>query len=269
LKDITVNDVYSFLKSIAPEEMAAQTDNVGFLVGRGSCIVSNILISLDVTNDVISEALETGADLIIAHHPLFFSLSKVTDEDITGSKIIRMLSGGVSAICMHTNLDAARDGVNDTLAVAVGIADDNNYAQPLSYDVHTTSGETISFGRVGFLKKPCTMIEFLHSLKKVLNVNGLRYHDAGRDVFKIAIASGSGGSEWDNALKNGCDTFVTADIKYQIFLNAKEAGINIIDAGHFSTENVICKILFNKLRVEFPETKVSISTAHKQTVDFF
>jgi len=264
-----VNDVYNFLNSIAPVEMSVETDNVGFLVGSGGAGVSKILVSLDITGDVISEALDIGAELIVAHHPMFFSLTRVTDECIIGKRIIRMLEGGISAICMHTNLDAARGGVNDALAVTVGIADINKDAEPLSDDNRLETGEVVSLGRVGHLNKAYTMPEYLVFLKKALNVNGLRYHDAGRVVHKVAISSGAGGGEWDNAVKSGCDTFITADIKYHMFLDAKELGINIIDGGHFSTENLVTKVLAEKLSTEFPAIEVVISKALNQTVDFF
>jgi len=266
---IKVNDVYEYLKSIAPLEMATENDNVGFLVGTGGTGVSKVLICLDITDAVISEALEVGAELIVAHHPVFFSLKTVTDTDITGKRIVRMLSGGISAICMHTNLDAARGGVNDALAITVGIADKNREAEFLSDSEKLASGEVVSLGRVGHLKKACAMSDYLETLKKALNVNGIRYYDSGRSVHKVAISSGAGGGEWDNAVKSGCDTFITADIKYHMFLEAKELGINIIDGGHFSTENVIVDVLAEKIEKTFPALKTIVSTALDQTIDFY
>ena len=266
---VCVKEIYAFIKSIAPEEMAMENDNVGFLVGTGEAAVSKIIVCLDITSDVISEALDIGAQLIVAHHPLFASLKSVTDENVTGRKIIRMLSGGVSAICMHTNLDAARGGVNDTLAVTVGIADQNRFAEPLSDTVRLDTGEIVSLGRVGYLSKESSMSEYLGFLKEALGVNGIRYFDAGRNVHKVAIASGSGGFEWDNAIKTGCDTFVTADIKYHMFLDAKEFGINLIDGGHFCTENVITGVLAGKIADAFPSVETIISKALDQTVRFY
>ena len=266
---IKVNDVYEFLKTVAPLEMAVETDNIGFLVGTGNTEVSKILVCLDITGDVISEALEIGAQVIVAHHPIFFSLKTVTDADITGKKIVRLLSGGISAICMHTNLDATRGGVNDALAVAVGIADEAREAEPLSDSIRLDSGEIVSLGRVGYLKEACPMPMYLERLKKALNVNGLRYFDAGRDVYKIAISSGAGGGEWDNAVKSGCDTFVTADIKYHMFLDAKELGINIIDGGHYNTENLVIDVLAEKLGAAFPDAEVAVSKIHMQMIDFY
>jgi len=266
---IKVKDIYDFLKTVAPEDMAMETDNVGLLVGKSETNVSKILIALDITSDVITEAVDSGAGLIVAHHPLFFSLKTVTDTDITGKKIVQMLSNGISCICMHTNLDAVSGGVNDALAVAIGIADDTGKAEPLSDTVRLKTGEVVSLGRVGSLNKACSMTKFLASAQKALGANGLRYYDAGRDVYKVAIASGSGGSEWDNAVKSGCDTFVTADIKYHMFLDAKELGINLVDGGHYCTENVVSAVLAEKLCAAFPEIEINLSKALDQTIMFY
>jgi len=264
-----VNHVYEYLKSIAPLEMANESDNVGFLVGTINADVSKVLVCLDITDEVVTEALDAGAELIVAHHPMFFSLDKVTDTDIIGKKIVRMLAGGISAVCMHTNLDAAHGGVNDVLAVTVGIADKNRDAKPLSEAKRLATGEIVSLGRVGYLEAPCSMPEYLDKLKKALKVNGIRYFDAARQVHKVAIASGSGGGEWENAKKSGCDTFVTADIKYHMFLEAKELGINIIDGGHFCTENIISDVLVERLITEFPSLDVFISKKLDQTINFY
>ena len=266
---IIVNDIYEYVKSIAPLEMANEDDNVGFLVGTGNTEVSTVLICLDITDAVITEALENKAELIVAHHPVFFSLKSVTDADIIGKKVVRMLAGGISAICMHTNLDAARGGVNDALAVAVGIADKGRDAEPLSDVIRLDSGEIVSLGRVGCLKNPCSMSEYLGFLIKSLNASGIRYYDAGCMVHKVAIASGAGGGEWENAVKSGCDTFVSADLKYHMFLEAKERGINIIDAGHFCTENVISDVLVEKMHSEFPAINTFVSKALDQTINFY
>jgi len=266
---INVNDVYAFLKEIAPLEMAMESDNVGFLVGTSTSDVTNILVSLDITDEVITEAIDNEVELIVAHHPLFFSLNSVTDTDLNGKKIIRLLSNGISAICMHTNLDAARGGVNDALAVAVGISDDSRQAEPLSDARKLDNGEIVSLGRLGYLKEACTMNEYLTVLKRTLRADGFKYYDAGRDVHKVAIASGSGSSQWSNAIKSGCDTFVSAELKYHLFLEAKELGINIIDGGHFFTENVVSDVLKDKLSLAFPDVNVMTSDVLDQTVKFF
>ena len=266
---ITVNDVYEFLCSIAPVEMKMDFDNVGFLVGRSGAGVSKILVSLDITGDVVSEALDIGAELIVSHHPLFFSLKSVTDADVTGGKIVRLLSGGVSAICMHTNLDAARGGTNDALASAAGIAGATGKAELLSEDGHLPDGTSFSYGRAGRLESPCPLGEYLGMLKNALNTNGLRYYDAGKEVYYVAVVGGSGGGELHHAVERGCDTFVTADVKYDVFLEARELGINLIDGDHFCTENLVTGILAEEIRAAFPGIAVSTSARHDQTARFF
>ena len=269
MKMITVNDVYEYLNTIAPVEMKMDFDNVGFLVGRAKANATKILVSLDITHDVVTEALETGAGLIVSHHPVFFSLKNVTDTDTTGKKIVRMLSGGVSAICMHTNLDAARGGTNDALAVAAGITGDGREAELLSEEGRLATGEPYSYGRVGNLEKPCTMNEYLDKLKKTLKTNGLRYHDAGREVKKVAVVGGSGGGELQHAIDQGCDTLVTADIKYDVFLEAKERSINLIDADHFCTENLVTNVLTDKLSKAFPAIETTTTQSHTQVAKFY
>ena len=266
---LTVHDVFEYLCSLAPVGMKMDFDNVGFLVGCGGAAVSRILVSLDITHEVISEALDVKADLIVSHHPLFFSLTSVTDGDIKSRKVVRLLSGGISAICMHTNLDAARGGTNDALAKAAGICSESVVAGILSEDGHLPDGSAFSYGRVGFLKAPCPLRDYLDMLKKALNTNGLRYYDAGRDVHCVAVVGGSGGGELHHAVERGCDTLVTADVKYDVFLDAKELGINLIDGDHFCTENLVTGVLVDQLRSAFTGLEVSVAKCHEQTVKFF
>ena len=275
---VNVKNIYEYLSLFAPLEYKMDFDNVGLLVGRAKDEVSNILVSLDITSDVVTEALDTDVQLIVSHHPLFFSLKNVNDQDVIGQKIIRMLRGGISAICMHTNLDAARGGVNDALAAAAGISTVNTSdinpkygreAALLNEDGFLPNGEAFSYGRFGCIKSPCSLPEYLQVLKKALGANGLRYHNAGREVCKVAIEGGAGGDALRHALDKSCDTFITADIKYDVFLEAKELGINLIDGGHYCTENLITNVLKEKLCDAFPSVRATISSIHKQTPQFF
>lgn len=260
-----VREVYEALFRLAPKEMKMDFDNVGFLVGKADTAVSRILVSLDITDDVVAEAGAEDAQLIVSHHPLFFSLAGVTDEDRIGRKIVKLIEGGMSAICMHTNLDAARGGVNDALAAAAGIHD----AELLAVDGCCADGTEFSYGRVGHIEKPMNLADYMTGLKSALNTNGLRYHDAGRPVHKVGVVGGSGGSELRSAISQGCDTFVTSDIKYDVFLEAKESGINLIDGDHFCTENLVVPKLVEYIKSEFPDVIVMIARKHGQTARFF
>ncbi len=260
-----VKDILLMLEELAPINLKMDFDNVGLLVGYSENEVDRILVSLDITEDVISEAIKEKAQLIVSHHPLFFSVNSVNDMDRTGKKITTLLSSHISAICMHTNLDAANGGVNDALAEAAGLTQ----TALLADEVFDKDGKPYSYGRVGFLEEPVKLSVYLQRIKSRLNSGGLRYHDAGRDVYKVATVGGSGGNYLKNAIAHGCDTLVTSDIKYDGFLEAKEFGINIIDGDHFCTENVVTPLLEKKLKEVFKEISVSISKIHRQTAQFF
>lgn len=253
----TVNDIFSFLIEKAPVELALGFDNVGLLVGRRSKQVKRILTALDITDEVIQEAIDINADLIVSHHPLFFELKTVSDQSWTSERALTLAENGIAAICMHTNLDAAFGGVNDTLLAALGA------------DAAGVLDSDSQIGRIGTLTNQLSMEKFLPLVKKALRANGLRYHDAGAPVHKIAVCGGSGGSDIPLAHAAGCDTYVTADIKYDQFLEAKHLGLNLIDADHFCTENVVVPVLKEWIATAFPAVDVLISRIHSQTAQFY
>lgn len=261
---VIVKDIADFLEMIAPASLKLEYDNVGMLLGLSNNQTNKILVSLDITDDVITEAIEMNANVIVSHHPLFFSLKSIVDTDVIGKKVIRMIQNGISAICMHTNLDAATGGVNDVLANIVGIKD----AEILNIDGFDGENKPYGIGRFGELENPVNFKEYLNFVKNQLHSNGLRYYDADRFVRKVAVVGGSGGVDMIHAIKNGCDTFITGDVKYDVFLRAREFGINLIDGDHFCTENVIVPILAERLTEAFPEISVLISEMSSQTAEF-
>lgn len=253
-----VSDILSFLEEKAPCGLKLEFDNVGHLVGRAGQEVHKVLVALDITDEVIEEAKEWGAELIVSHHPLiFFAVKSVTDESWVGRRILRMAEEGIAAICMHTNLDAAQGGVNDALMKALGA------------EVSETLDPVSGIGRIGELPEPMDFGGFLAYVKSALAVNGLRYHDAGRPVRRIGCCGGSGGGDIALAHEAGCDCYVTADVKYDQFLEAKNLGIGLIDADHFCTENVVVPVLAGWLREAFPSIDVRISEKHAQTAQFY
>ena len=261
---VTVQDVFAFLRGFAPTETKMEFDNVGLLAGRREKPVTKVLTALDITDWVIEEAKEMGAELIVSHHPVLFSCKSVTEDTSEGRHILTMAENGIAAICMHTNLDAAEGGVNDALAEALGLED----TFPIAVD-GVFEGREYGIGRVGVLPGEMTVDAFLRLAAEKLKAPGLKYHDAGRAVRKVGVVGGSGGSDLAKAIGHGCDTFVTADVKYNVWLEAKEAGINLIDAGHFCTENTVIPVLQAKLSGVFPALQVKISEKHCPTAQFF
>ena len=263
---VKVGEIFEYLNRLAPVSLKMDFDNVGLLAGDAEESVSKCLVSLDITDEVIDEAVCFGADLIVSHHPIIFgAVKRVTADDLVGRKIIALIRNNISAICMHTNLDIAEGGVNDVLMAALSVQP-QHWLERCGIDEH---GDTVGCGRIGELESPMQFESFLKLCKASLGANGLRYHYAGRPVKKLAVMGGTGGSNLMDAVNAGCDTYVTSDIKYNSFLDAKELGINLIDADHFCTENVIVPVLTDKLTAEFPDVEFAVSSVHAQTAQFF
>lgn len=254
---MTVQTILDYLFTLAPITYKEAWDNVGFLAGRKDTRVTRILVALDATAAVAEEAAALGCELVVTHHPLIFHAPKhVTDADPMTGTLLSYLEKGVAVISMHTNLDCVPGGVNDVLAEKlslqnVEILDD---------------GETAGLLRAGETE-PADLPGFAAFVKERLNCPGLRYADGGRPVRRVAVGGGGCAGYMTVAAAAGCDTFVTADVKYHEFQEAQTRGINLIDAGHFETENPVCAVLRDKLAAAFPGIEVLLS-AHTDCTRF-
>ena len=261
----TVGDILHFLETLAPAGMKMDWDNVGLLVGSRSTPVDTVLVALDSFPHVCREAVQTGAQLIVPHHPLIFSPPKaITDETADGRSIQLLCRHGISAINAHTNLDQAPGGVNDVLAEKLGLTN-IRVMDPQGTDDQGREWGLLRKGCVG----PIPLEAFLGQVKEALGCEGLRYADGGKPVHQVAVGGGACAGELSEVLAAGCDTFVTSDVKYNQFWDARELGINLIDAGHFHTENPVVGVLGEKIAAAFPEITVKISKCHHDCMKFF
>ena len=257
-----VNDIFNTLEAAAPCRLAEEYDNPGFLVGRKNASVSKVLVALDITESVAREAVESGAELIVSHHPVIFKSRKsVTDEDVCGSVLLALIENRIAAICMHTNLDSAKGGVNDVFAKKLGL---ENVSVLCPHDEEDTG-----LGRFGELPEERPLEAFLSDVCHALDASGVRYHNAGKTVKKVAVGGGSCGSFIPLAVTLGCDTIVTADIKHNEFLDAAALGINAIDAGHFATEDIICPRICEIISAKHPDIEVTIAEEDRDCTKFF
>lgn len=262
---ITVGDILHYIDTLAPRNMKMDWDNVGLLCGSRSTPVTKILVALDPFEGVCAEAKDFGAQLIVTHHPLIFQAPKsITDETSVGRSIMSLCAAGISAINAHTNLDCAPGGVNDVLAQRLGLAN-ITVINPNGTD---ENGNQWGLLRCGDVNEQ-SLTTFLENVKTQLSTACLRYVDGGKPVRKVAVGGGSCASSMLDALRAGCDTFVTADIRYNQFWDAYDLGMNLIDAGHFHTENPIVAALAEKLSAAFPEIEVKISESHTDCMKYY
>ena len=261
----TVQDILQYVETLAPRSMKMDWDNVGLLCGSRNAPVTKVLVALDPFEHVCNEAAAWGAELIVTHHPLIFQAMKsITDDTSIGRGILTLCRNGISAINAHTNLDQAPDGINDVLARTLGLAD----IQVIDACGVDEDGREWGLLRCGQMTEQ-PLNSFLAEVKNRLGCQGLRYVDGGKPVRKVAVGGGACAGELRAVVKAGCDTFVTSDAKYNQFWDAKELGLNLIDAGHFHTENPVVAVLAEKIADQFPGIAVKISQSHTDCMKFY
>ena len=239
----TVNELYEAMQRIAPLELAESWDNPGLLVDCGRP-VDRVLVTLDITPEVVQEAAAKGCGLIVAHHPVIFSpLKRLEPRDVP----FQLVQNGISAICMHTNLDAAPGGVNDTLCDILGIAAEGreSFAE--------------GCGRIGTTMP--TTVEALAKFCAATLHSGVKYVNGQKPVTCLAEVSGGGGSYLEEAIARGADCLVTGEAAHHIALLAKQKGIGLVVAGHWGTEHAIADVLAVQLEKQFPALTVAHAEA--------
>ena len=259
----TVGDIHRFLQTIAPESMAAEWDHVGLLCGRSDREVRRVLIALDPFLDACMEAKQLGCQLLLTHHPAIWELKAVSDATEAGRVLLYLIENGISALNAHTNLDHAPGGVNDCLAACLGLKH-TEVLDPIGTDAQ---GRPYGLLRGGELDEMCADAFAAH-VKAALSCAGLRYVDGGRPITRVAVGGGSCSSELYRVAALGYDAFVTADVKYNGFFDARALGLTLVDAGHFQTENPVCAYLAADLRISFPEITVFVSKVHRDCIKF-
>lgn len=234
-----VNDIIKIMDSIAPREMAESWDNAGFLLGRRDNPVKKIMVALDVSPEVVEQAVAQKADMLVTHHPpIFKPLKSICDNSWQSALLLKCIENGIAVYSAHTSLDSVIGGVNDVLAEKLGL---NNIK------VLVNSGEGGSLGRVGTLSEKMTFEDFAVMVKRVLGLQFVTGISAGKQVCKVALCGGAGIDFVAEALEQGADTYVTGDIKYHEAQNAVFSGLNLIDATHQGTELPVVAVLADKL----------------------
>ncbi len=244
----TVQDILNILTHIAADELAETWDNVGLLIGAPDNRISSILLGLDPTADLIDQARELGAELIITHHPaIFHPLKALRTDQPVGRFISTALQESMNVIGCHTNFDAAVGGVSDVLARTLGVAD----AEPLLPAAH--GSDCCGLGRIGNLARPVPADVFIANIHKALAPPWLLEAGPRPDkVSRVAVCGGSCSDIAETALARGADVFITAEVKHDVARWAEETGLWLIDGGHFATENIAIPALQQLLVRQLP-----------------
>lgn len=240
-----VKDIYHYINEIAPFDTALSYDNCGILLGNPDREVTKCLICLDVTEAVLEEAVQSGAQLIVSHHPVIFHpVKRILDSSLL-SPLIRQ---NIAVLSAHTNLDMAERGVNYQLALRCGLIADTLRKIPAD-----PAQQADGFGLAGSLPQSMTPSEFAAFVKQSLGIQRIKYTDGKKEIRTVAVSCGAGGFLLDTVIRSGIDALVTAELKHHELLAAEAAGLTAVDAGHFETEQIIKEPLRQMLADRFGE----------------
>lgn len=246
---MTIEQLNQFIEQRVPRTLSCSWDNDGLLCcSDPSREVRRVLVALDVTETTVEAAVENGYDLLLTHHPLIFRpIKALTPAACVPRKLLRLVGAGISAIALHTRLDALDGGVNDALAEALGA--------PV---VGRFLCEDALEGRIVRLEQPMTAAAFAVYAREKLNAGAVNLADAGLPVQTVGLVGGEGGDFICAAKAAGCDTYLTGRAGYHLMLDAAESGINVIEAGHFATERPVCARLCELVREADPTVEVEM-----------
>lgn len=242
-----VNDIIKEMELLAPSYLKEDFDNVGLMVGDRNKSVNKVLLALDCTLKVIEEAKRENVDLIITHHPLIFRKpSNITTDTLQGKKIIELIKNDISLYSSHTNLDSAENGLNNTIVSILGFKDSAILEKNKSVN-------SAGLGRIVNLDKEIKLENLIDQVKTKLNISNLRVVKGNDKVSKIAIINGSGQDFIGKAMQLGVDTVITGDTTYHFASDYKEMGINILDVGHFSSEQIVFFNVMKQIESKFKD----------------
>ncbi len=230
---IISQEIENAIEKIAPLSFAYEWDNCGLLVGSHQKPVSRILTCLDCDMDIVQEAKEIGADMILSHHPFFFYEKKrYTDDDYYMRVLKELFRLDINYYAAHTNMDIAPGGLNDLLGQKIGLT------SPV--DVLESVCETAGIGRIYELKTPITIQDLCTQIKKGLGISHIAY--TGREnrmVRRIGLCSGGGQSLADAALEKECEVYITGDVRHDPARDYLRRNMSLILIRHYDSEQII------------------------------
>ena len=245
-----VKDIVSVIEDFAPLSIQESWDNSGLIIGSPEWEVHGVLLGFDCTADLVDEAVECGADMIVTHHPLIFGgIKKISPEDPVGLAVLRAAAAGISVYAAHTTADKVLAGVSGAMARRLELKD---------IQILDEESGGCGLGAVGNLPKPMGGVEFIEYVKSKFGLKVARCsHIPEVPVERVAMCGGSGGSLIGNALKAGAQAYLCGDISYHHFFTTKN--FMVIDIGHFEGEVEIVEILFSLLKKNFPNFAICTS----------
>lgn len=230
-----LSDFIAAMDNFAPRETALSFDNVGLLIGTERKEISRVLVALDCTLDVAREAAQKDCDLVLTHHPLLFNaVKRILPDDAVTAPVFCLIRNDIGLFAAHTNLDAAKSGVNAELCRLLGIQN----PMPVGEE---------GIMRIGKLAEPIMLEDYIGFAEKVLNTK-MHFTGRNRPVQTVAVMGGAGGGDYRLAAEAGAELYITGECKHNQAIEASHLDLSIAFGGHYETEAVILKPLVKYLQ---------------------
>lgn len=235
---LKLKEIKKIIEEKIPLSLQESWDNSGLIIGDENSKINKVIVTLDVTDSVIAEAIRENAELIISHHPVIFDGLRTIDYGTpSGNRIRKLIKNDINVLSYHTNFDKAEDGTTDTVCKKIDLK-----------NVENIDSDEFAFCKMGEIT-PIPLKEFIAFLKNKLNLKSVKY--TGEDdkmIKRVAVASGAGSSFYTMALLKNADVFITGEVKHHVAIDCMDAGMAVIDAGHFETENCSLKTIYDMLK---------------------
>jgi len=241
-------DVIKYFETKFPKELAYDWDNVGIQVGTLNIVAKKVLITLDVTKEVVKEAIDQKVNMILSHHPLLFNpVDKIIFDTPRGWILKNLIKHNITVYSAHTNYDLAEGGMNDEFAKILGLKNVG------------LLDEIDGIGRYGDIER-INIKDFIRVLKKKLNLETVKVIGSDdKEIERIGISGGSGSKHMYQAKFRGCDVYLTGDVTYHTALDAQSVGLTVIDIGHHA-EIIFVDAVTEDLSKQFKEIEFIKST---------
>ncbi len=236
-KELKGTVLINYFENLFPPKFASEGDPIRLQLGMIAKPIKRVMIALEVTYPLIEEAIQKDVDLLIVHHPMIYKpLKNVSFDNPNGKKIHKLIKNDIAVYVAHTNLDVAKNGLNDFVANKLQLQNKKSMVPNLLDEY-----KKIGMGRVGKLEVPMSLEMFAKYVKEKLNIDTLRVvGDLNKEIKKVALLTGSGGSYLIDAKNAKADVYISGDLDYHVAQSALEIGLPLIDIGH-AAESVITK----------------------------
>ena len=244
-----VSDVIAAIEAVAPLRYQDEWDNSGLQVGFCQDEVKGVLVCLDVTEEIVDEAIRKGCNMIVSHHPLLFhSLKQVSDSTYQQRCVAKAIKEGIAIYSAHTSLDNAPGGVNFKIAELIGLQD-LRWLEPKP---------ECGSGLIGSLPAPEQPEAFLERLQNTFKVKALRHSEPGsKPISKVAVCGGAGAFLMGKAIQEGADCFVTGEFHYHDYFDTE--GMMLVELGHYQSEQFTKDLLRDILGKSLPGLRIEMT----------